>query len=322
MPQSFDNSITKTITFSGFTTSSYDTVEEVNYVKTTPLLVDTSSNKVRIVEDQSTNLDPEHSLERTSLELFGRDSNRLDIVFSPDKKVLLDAASNLGDFNIKEYVGDPRTETAPNYIVLESYLRNNWEQRLRTVPVSNYVRLFKLYDQGLFEQLKQLIPARVSPEIGFTLGLQNLYRNKTAKLKELGEVSNLSTDIESNLTVPRITEDSVTAILSTEPDYSFRVVSQVDISGEILNRTSEVLAEVSGLVLSGAKIINPEGEIEITSPEEEVLEVLTNINTQTEDDGTLSHLTYIGTQVSSPGFNLPTPETLDKKSVVEYVDFV
>jgi hypothetical protein len=322
MAQSFDNSVDKTITFTGFTTSSYSVVEEVSYRQTLGLLTNKTSTKVRVVADEVIPLDPNYSLEQTSLSLYGRDSNKLEIVFSPDTQMLLDAASNLGNFNIKDYIGDPRTTTDARYIALDSFLRNNWEQRLRNVPISNYVKLFKLYDQGLFEQLKQLIPARVSPNTGFTIGLQNLYRNKVEKIRETGEVFDLTGDLETRTLTPIMTEDSVNVTVDTLPSFTLNIVDQINVLGVILNETSKAVAEITGLTLVGNKVVNPEGIIDVPLDEVYILELVHNINAQTDDDGTLAHLTYLGTQISAPGFNLPTPDTLDKKSVVEYVDLV
>lgn len=311
MSKQFDDTTPKEVIFSGFTNTDFEAVGESNYVSSLRLLNSTTTEKVRIVESAVPFLDPEVDQEESSSDMFGLDSNQLEITFSPDDTYLESVAKYFGSFNIDDYIGDPREQERPYYRNLEFFLRNKWRVYLHHSNINDYIKLFQLYDSGLFEQLKQLCPARVDCTIGFSAGDLKLRRNKVEKIKTYGSVSTVT---ETAVPGPEleITLQNISGSILSEDRVKLFSEFQTKITGSLRNKVSDIYALVIGLPASVGSIpIDPELTLGLES-------IVTAVE-QTEDT-TLSHLQYEGTQLAAPGFNLPTPETLDNTSVVEYVD--
>ena len=105
------------------------------------------------------------------------DSNRLGLFFSPTKELNMDILKSLGDFNIDNYIGDPRDEYKDSYRELEN-LREYYFQRLQNRNIYEYIRLIKYIDKSLFEVLTDLAPARAIVSKGLLIEPHFLERSK------------------------------------------------------------------------------------------------------------------------------------------------
>ena len=320
MARIFDDSTAKTVTFSGFSNSDFTPINDTSYVNTLVLPDSATTEKIRIEDDVTAHLDPDFFQESSSREAHGLDTNKLEIIFSPDNSFLERAAKYFGDFNIDDYIGDPREQSQPAYRTLESFLRNQWNVYLEKANINDFVNLFKLYDRGLFDQLVQLCPARVDCNTGFVVGDSKIKRNKSIKTKPAGLASSYEGNISGSLygepvaTVSKITGSFEESTIE-EPSYDIQAKYTAIFTSEF----SKIAARIVGLNASTGKAQNTTGTIDVTDDLDipPVLEAIVLIDTQRDNGTDMERILHEGTQMAAPGVNLPTPFTVDKKSVVE-----
>jgi len=96
------------------------------------------------------------------------DSNRVGLFFSPTKELNLDIAKSLGGINLDNYIGDPSDNYKPNYSQLDN-LRNYYFQRFDGRDIYAYINLIKLYEKSMFEDIKNMLPARVKATTGLLI---------------------------------------------------------------------------------------------------------------------------------------------------------
>ena len=105
------------------------------------------------------------------------DSNRVGLFFSPTKELNLDIAKSLGGINLDNYIGDPSDNYKPNYSQLDN-LRNYYFQRFDGRDIYAYINLIKLYEKSMFEDIKNMLPARVKATTGLLIEPHILERSK------------------------------------------------------------------------------------------------------------------------------------------------
>ena len=106
--------------------------------------------------------------------------NYLEVAFSPQNQINEDIMSQLGFFNIGEYIGDPRlrSSSADSYPDLDK-LRNDYFQKyIKNYDIKDFIRLIKFFDNSLFKMIKDFIPARTSLASGLVIKQHLLERNK------------------------------------------------------------------------------------------------------------------------------------------------
>lgn len=111
---------------------------------------------------------------------YTRDVNYVEVAFSPQNEINDDITSQIGFFNMGEYIGDPRlvSSSAQSYPDLDS-LRNNYFQKYtQNYNYNDFIRLIKYFDNSLFKLLKDFAPARVGLSTGVVIKQHLLERNK------------------------------------------------------------------------------------------------------------------------------------------------
>ncbi len=106
------------------------------------------------------------------------DSNRLGLFFSPIKELNMDILKAFGDFNIDNYIGDPRDEYKDTYRELEN-LREYYFERLDR-NIYEYIQLVRYINKSLFDVLQDLAPARAKISKGLLIEPHFLERSKHA----------------------------------------------------------------------------------------------------------------------------------------------
>jgi hypothetical protein len=105
--------------------------------------------------------------------------NAVEISFSPQNDIdnFIKDPSNLPDFDIGTYIGDPSQTFLPYYPDLQdealSILSGN--NNLNAIA---YIRLIKYFDNSLFNMIKDFIPARANLKSGITIKPHLLNRSK------------------------------------------------------------------------------------------------------------------------------------------------
>jgi hypothetical protein len=155
------------------------------------------------------------------------DSNRLGLFFSPIKELNMDILKTFGDFNIDNYIGDPRDEYKDTYSELET-LREYYFERMNQ-NINEYIQLVRYIDKSLFDVLAELAPARAKVSKGLLIEPHLLERSKTRWKETIAEKNSYDTSISTNDDIalesdfiPKETELNAISntVLSVErPDY-------------------------------------------------------------------------------------------------------
>ena len=113
------------------------------------------------------------SIQQTShvSENFTRDIDYVEVAFSPQDEVNDDIISQLGSFNIGQYIGDPRqVSSSLNYYPDFNVLRDEYFSKYtHSYDLWDYMRLIKFYDNSLFKMIKDFTPARTSLATGIVI---------------------------------------------------------------------------------------------------------------------------------------------------------
>ncbi len=159
-----------------------------------------STNKIRF-ENQSLENNVLYKDQRNTTRAFDNapmDSNKLGLFFSPTKELNIDIAKSFGGLNLDDYIGDPRDQYNDRYVSLDR-LREYYFNRFNGRDIYAYINLVKMYEQNLFEDIKQLLPARAKVTTGILIEPHILERSKIARKKPSGENNQYETSIEYNL---------------------------------------------------------------------------------------------------------------------------
>ena len=106
--------------------------------------------------------------------------NLLEVAFSPQNEINDDIISQLGYFNIGDYIGDPRlvSSSAKTYPALEDLSKHYFDKYSSNYDVYDYIRLIKFFDNSLFKMVKDFVPARTSVATGIVVKQHLLERQK------------------------------------------------------------------------------------------------------------------------------------------------
>jgi len=106
--------------------------------------------------------------------------NYLEVAFSPQNQINDDIISQIGYFNIGDYIGDPRqrSSSAQIYPDLNALSEEYFEKYIKNYDLTDFVRLIKFFDNSLFKMIKDFIPVRTSLASGLVVKQHLLERNK------------------------------------------------------------------------------------------------------------------------------------------------
>jgi hypothetical protein len=137
------------------------------------------SNKIRFDNNKLIGqLSPDKKATQSRYLKEQKDSNRLAIVFSPTDQINKDIANQFGPYNFENFVGDPKDSTKPNYPSLEIARNEYFKKFARANDIGKFIEIFSLYDYSVFEQVKQLVPARANLVAGVLIEPHILERPK------------------------------------------------------------------------------------------------------------------------------------------------
>jgi hypothetical protein len=111
---------------------------------------------------------------------YTRDVNYLEVGFSPQNEINEDINSQIGFFNIGEYIGDPRRISDANYKypALDQLSTEYFKKYTASYNYNDYLRLIKFFDNSLFKLIKDFIPARTAAATGAIVKQHLLERNR------------------------------------------------------------------------------------------------------------------------------------------------
>lgn len=163
------------------------------------------SQKIRLDDNELLYvLSPTNTAQRSRYETAPVDSERLGLFYSAADQQNKEIFNQIGPIELDSYIGDPNDEFESSYPALARYSDEYWKKYRGTslttwaeyatwLPywynqlnfsgsfknnINDYIRAFSLYDFTLFDQIKQLLPARVIPTMGLLVEPNILERPK------------------------------------------------------------------------------------------------------------------------------------------------
>ena len=178
-------------------------------------LLDNNNDKIRVITTQITGsvLSPYVRLEEEATNIVSTrstDYHKIDISFSPqneiDNVLSSSISSVISNFEIDNYIGDPRFELSGSYPTLNTLRHSHISSSFTTeFDYAGFVGLIKFFDNSLFKMLKDYVPGRSTLLTGITIRPQNLER---IKFKRLQPNTTNQPVYEADYNGPVITEDN------------------------------------------------------------------------------------------------------------------
>jgi hypothetical protein len=131
---------------------------------------------------------------------YTNDINYAEVAFSPQNEINKDIISQLGYFNIGDYIGDPRqlvNKKTPEYSDFNQLRDQYFAKYSSSYNLVDYVRLIKYFDNSLFKLIKDFVPARTSLATGIVVKQHLLERNKYAPPQGSYEFEDYSGSVKS-----------------------------------------------------------------------------------------------------------------------------
>jgi hypothetical protein len=203
---SFTGSLQSTASLNGFVQTDLVGEDYTTYV-TAPSLVGENiySAKVRNITPTIVgSLSTDRSAEQLNNEQTPKDINLVGIYLSPTDTIDSDIYNQLGSFSIDDYIGDPRDQNLSYYPSLSTAQYQYWKKYKGTNNFSALYKLLSVYDYTFFDQLKQLLPARVNVNSGIVIKQNILERSKISSLNDVGVTMPMYEDtinIQNNINV-------------------------------------------------------------------------------------------------------------------------
>ena len=148
--------------------------------------------------------------------------NYLEVAFSPQNEINDDINSQLGYFNIGDYIGDPsfRTNSNRTYPDLNTLRDEYFKKYTKEYDLFDFIRLIKYFDNSLFKMIKDFVPARTSLASGIVIKQHILERNryKTPLVNQNTTIANYVDD--SNVYNQSLTFQDITLKGTVKPQWN------------------------------------------------------------------------------------------------------
>ena len=209
-------------------------------------------NKVRIEESKLLGgLSVDERSEISAYDLSPLDSNRLGVYFSPSDVINEDIILSVADLDYDDFIGDPRDKYKRRYRQLEDVANTYWQKYNSPNNFWDYIRLIRFYDTSVFDQIRKMIPAKASANVGLLIEPNLLERKKeiigAPPIKE-------PLNVRGNLGLNVFSASAESRPMSSSID----VMAQLSQSGMYLTYTGSLSAQPSA---SGGKYLTFTGSI-------------------------------------------------------------
>jgi len=185
--------------------------------------------------------------------------NLLEVAFSPQNEINDDIISQLGYFNMGDYIGDPRQRSSSleYYPDLNNLSEEYFKKYIKNYDLVDFVRLIKFFDNSLFKMIKDFVPARTSLASGIVIKQHLLERNKYPQ----PQVSYEDTIYTGSITVGDI-EGGAGGMLN-----SYNNTNKIKILGSLLSglfTSGEIVTQVNNPNFRGKIISSDVSEASVT----------------------------------------------------------
>ena len=146
------------------------------------------ADKIQVVSSQiasGNTLSPYRTVQQTqNLVSKDPDVKYIDAGMSPQDQINKDIISQIGYFNIGEYIGDVREmdKDGTNYPALDRLRDSYFEKYTKSYDLSDFVRLVKFYDNSLFKMIKDFVPSNATLSSGVVVKQHILERNRRKRI--------------------------------------------------------------------------------------------------------------------------------------------
>ena len=282
-------------------------------------------NKVRIdtTAQKPTTLSLNSSVQKTVFDPDAIDANRIAIYYSPQTMINEDIISQLGYIDLDSYIGDTSVNSDTEYSELKKQANTYWKKYSNKQGINDYLKMFSLFDQSLFTQLKQLLPSRAEKVIGIVIQPNILERNVSTHQPS---ISRKYDDLQAEI-IP-VDENFISATNNnlnlevTIPEV-YKIQSAIDnVVDMYLTGSDESRYGATKYV---REYINTANGVYIkdTTPywmSYGVVGMISNDNIiATHTQGTLNNK-FNGCKLTSKDFNIKSNDTVDNGPVVELFD--
>lgn len=143
-------------------------------------------------------LTPYVSIQKPLNPSYTNDLSIVDISLSPQDSINNDIISQLGNFNIDEYIGDPRNASLTIYPKLDELRDFYFQKYSNSQNIFDLIKLLSYFDNSLFKMIKDFVPAKSNLSTGLTIKPHILERNKTSKFEPSFTFIDHSSSIDIN----------------------------------------------------------------------------------------------------------------------------
>ena len=158
------------------------------------------NNKIRI-ESASLKgkLNPDKSNEISEYDYAPLDSNLLGTYFSTTDTVNFDIYNSEGYFEADDWVGDPDKRYNNDYPLLKFRAKNYFQKYTTGTAIDLILDMLSRYDMSVFEQIKQLLPARVDWHKGILIEPHIFERSKYRRPRDISYTRHMYDGTISNV---------------------------------------------------------------------------------------------------------------------------
>ena len=256
---------------------------------------------------------------------------------SPQEMIDADIYNQLGYFEIDDYIGDPADQNNSYYTDLKAIQYQYWKKYKNKDNLPLLLKMLSVYDYSFFDQLKQLLPARVVPNVGITIKQNVLERSKITILDDFTAVRPMydgTIDVAENFILsgeyPCYTASiDLTDQLEAPGIYNYSSSRYVDGTGTV---TIMVRYEATGsAILQNTlsltrQVFYPIYDSEYSASINKYNTLSSSYRAAEVQDynyelAAFKRPNYEGTKISSPGYNVPSNDLPDKSAVI-YINSV
>ena len=227
-----------------------------------------NNNKIRIESSSLAGvLSPDKSQEKSQYDYAPIDSNLVGVYFSTTDTVNYDIYNSEGYFEIDDFVGDTDERYNESYPLLRYRSQNYFAKYTTKTALNLILSLLARYDSSIFQQIKQVLPARVNYMSGILIEPHILERSKYKRNRGITRefhqyVGTIPFYVEANITASRndygfssgsgIVDDGIIDLYNYEgATYQYQIATlSSSISCSVSGGPSAVSASVVSDILS------------------------------------------------------------------------
>jgi hypothetical protein len=230
--------------------------------------------KIRIAEPNLVPggvLSPYVSVQKPEVYPYTPDLSIVEVAISPQDSINEDIISQLGSFNIDDYIGDPRLNSSNTYPALDELRDFYFKKYSSSQNIFDIIKLLSYFDNSLFKMIKDFVPARTNLSTGLVIKSHILERNKIARHEPTLELLQYSGSIETafmsgsnglNLDFNTTNATTTTYISGTiiKNNTDRRELITGELGGTVIlahsQSKSNIVYELNHMHLSGSQILN------------------------------------------------------------------